>query len=434
MSELMHKLFDQNGFMARRYCGNWTSEQVLFHNVSDAIIWIAYMTIPAVLIYFVHKKRGNLPFPRMFWMFGAFIILCGMTHFMDIVMFYKPLYNLSGLLKAVTAAVSLMTAIALVPLVPKALAMRTSEELEHEIAARKWATARLQETHTQLVEISRRAGMAEVATTVLHNVGNVLNSVNVSANLVSESLRKSKLPGLQKAARLMNEQAGNLGQFFAGDPRGKQLPGYLEKLGEHLGREQSAMLEELRLLSKHIEHINEIVSMQQAYARVTWVAESVSPAELVEDALRMNSRALAWHDVEVIRQFEMTSTVSVEKHKVLQVLVNLISNAKYALDDGSPAVRQMTLTTGMSGNNRFKISVGDNGVGILAENLTRIFAHGFTTKKTGHGFGLHSSALAAKQLGGTLSVHSDGPGKGAIFTLELPLNPGKHPNAAQQNS
>jgi len=238
--------------------------------------------------------------------------------------------------------------------------------------------------------------------------------------LVTDTIRESKLPGLTKAVGLMNEQA-DLGQFLSSDPKGRQLPDYLRRLGKHLSSEQALMLNELGSLSKNIEHIKDIVSMQQAYARVSGVTESVSPADLVEDALRMNAGALARHDVQVVREYGDLPKVLVEKHKVLQVLVNLISNAKYAMADGKPPNKQLTMRIGMNGNNHFKIAVTDNGIGIPAENLTRIFAHGFTTKKTGHGFGLHSGALAAREMGGALLVHSDGPGKGATFTLELPL-------------
>ena len=108
---------------------------------------------------------------------------------------------------------------------------------------------------------------------------------------------------------------------------------------------------------------------------------------------------------------------------MLQILVNLIRNAKYALDDRGHSDKRMTLRIGLNGNNTVKIAVIDNGIGIPAEHLTRIFEHGFTTRKEGHGFGLHNGALAAKDLGGSLTAHSDGPGKGAMFTLELPLRP-----------
>ncbi len=297
------------------------------------------------------------------------------------------------------------------------------EGFVRDVTAKKKAEAELGAAHKQLLETSRQAGMAEVATAVLHNVGNVLNSVNVSASLMTDGIRKSKLAGLAKAAGLMSEQSANLDDFLTNDPKGKQLPDYLKKLAEHLGAEQTAMLQELGSLSKNIEHIKDIVSMQQAYARVSGVAESIAPAELADDALRMNAGALTRHDVQLIREYGELPKVSVEKHKVLQILVNLISNAKYAMDDGNPPVKRLVVRMGMNGNNHFKIAVIDNGVGISAENLTRIFAHGFTTKKTGHGFGLHSSALAAKEMGGTLHVDSAGMGMGAAFTLELPLKP-----------
>jgi PAS domain S-box-containing protein len=293
--------------------------------------------------------------------------------------------------------------------------------IAQDITERKEAEARLTETHQQLLETSRQAGMAEVATAVLHNVGNVLNSVNVSASLMTDAIRKSKLPGLAKAVGLMEEQSTHLGDFLMHDPKGKQLPDYLKKLAEHLGTEQAGMLQELGSLSKNIEHIKDIVSMQQAYARVSGVAESIAPADLVDDALRMNAGALTRHDVQVIREYSELPKILVEKHKVLQILVNLISNAKYAMDEQNPGVKQLVMRMGMNGNGHFKIAVIDNGIGISAESLTRIFAHGFTTKKTGHGFGLHSSALAAKEMGGRLQVHSEGVGKGATFTLELPL-------------
>jgi signal transduction histidine kinase len=106
---------------------------------------------------------------------------------------------------------------------------------------------------------------------------------------------------------------------------------------------------------------------------------------------------------------------------VLQILVNLIHNAKYALDASGRADRQLTVRVGLARENWLEVKVADNGIGIPAENLTRIFSLGFTTRKGGHGFGLHSGANAAKEMGGTLQAQSDGAGKGAQFTLELPL-------------
>ena len=135
----------------------------------------------------------------------------------------------------------------------------------------------------------------------------------------------------------------------------------------------------------------------------------------------MNASALARHDIQVIKEFHETPPINVEKNKVLQILVNLVRNAKHSCDDSGRQEKQLTLRV-TNGDDRVRLSVADNGVGIPPENLTRIFSHGFTTKKDGHGFGLHSGALAPKELGGALLAHSDGPGKGAVFTLELPCS------------
>jgi signal transduction histidine kinase len=292
-----------------------------------------------------------------------------------------------------------------------------------DITDRKRAEEDLENLHKQLLDSSRQAGMAEVATDVLHNVSNVLNSVNVSFAVVSDKVRKSKVSNLAKAAGLLQEHKDDLAAFLNSDPKGTQLPGYLINLAQHLTEEQAEVLKELQLLSSHVEHIKEIVAVQQNYYRVSGVVELLPVAELVEDALRLNAATLAHHDVQIVREYAEAPPVLVEKHKVLQILVNLIGNAKYALDESGQPDKRLTLRVAKNSSDFVHVSVVDNGVGISPENLTRIFEHGFTTRKDGHGFGLHSSAFVAKELGGTLTVHSDGVGRGATFTLALPCPP-----------
>jgi PAS domain S-box-containing protein len=288
-----------------------------------------------------------------------------------------------------------------------------------DISDLKNAEAKVEEAHRRLLELSRQAGMAEVATNVLHNVGNVLNSVNVSAALVVDKTKKSKVPYLGKVAALLNEHAGDLGAFMSDDPKGQQLPGYLSQLAEQLAREQQSAITELELLRQNIEHIKDIVAMQQNYAKISGVTETVNVTHLVEDALRMNAGALARHEIELVREFADVPPVTVDKHRVLQILVNLIRNAKYACDDSGRKDKQLRLQVSRT-DSGVRIAVIDNGIGIPPENLPRIFSHGFTTRKKGHGFGLHSGALAARELGGTLTVESRGVGHGATFILELP--------------
>jgi PAS domain S-box-containing protein len=301
--------------------------------------------------------------------------------------------------------------------------------ISKDITAMKQAEAKLEHVHQQLLETSRQAGMAEVATSVLHNVGNVLNSINVSVSLVSDHLKTSKIPNLGRISTLLREHSGDLGRFISEDPKGQLLPAYIGQLADHLAAEQASIVAEIEELRKNVDHIKDIVVMQQNYAKIAGVTEPVQPTDLVEDALRLNAGALARHDVEIIRDYAADlPQVLVEKHKVLQILVNLIRNAKYACEESVTGERRLTLRVQATADRRsVRIEVVDNGVGIPTENLTRVFNHGFTTRKEGHGFGLHSGALTARELGGSLTAHSDGPGKGATFTLEFPVQRSTQP-------
>lgn len=297
---------------------------------------------------------------------------------------------------------------------------KANDSLEQRVQQR---TRELQEAQAELVATAHQAGMAEIAANVLHNVGNVLNSVNISASLVGNRIRASKTRGLAKAAELINAHADDLGDFLSRDEKGKLLPGYLNQLVEALAVEQREIVEELAQLTKSIDHIKDIVATQQSYAGAASMKAPVQVRDLVEDALRMNAGALSRHEVTVVKDFAEVPVLPLDRHRVLQILVNLISNAKQAMDGGGCSHR-MTLRLGVAelANGRcLRICVEDEGEGIPKENLTRIFNHGFTTRPNGHGFGLHSCILAAREMGGSLSAHSDGPGRGAIFTLELPL-------------
>jgi signal transduction histidine kinase len=301
---------------------------------------------------------------------------------------------------------------------------RRTRELQAEIVERKRMETQVEKTHKELVDISRQAGMAEVATSVLHNVGNVLNSVNVSCAVVSDKVRKSRISSITKTAELLKEQEGNLAAFFSTDPRGQKLPDFLRKLAAWLSEEQADLLEELHSLNQNVDHIKEIIATQQNYAKVAGVRETVPITALVNDALNLNEKAMAQQNMTVVREFEDVPLVSVEKHKVLQILVNLVRNAKHALEDSNRSDKQLVVrVTHQDG--RVVVSIQDNGIGIAPENLTRIFSHGFTTKKDGHGFGLHSGILSAQEMGGNLHVKSDGLGTGATFILEIPVAPKK---------
>jgi len=295
--------------------------------------------------------------------------------------------------------------------------------INRDITEIKRAEERLAALNREMLTLSRQAGMAEVATGVLHNVGNVLNSVNVSASLVADRLGASKVDGVAKVARLLQEHAGDLARFLTEDERGRKVPAYLQQLAGHLDQERAELARELAGLILNVDHIKDIVTMQQSYAQVAGVTETVALAELIEDAIKIHGGAFERHGIVLERVFEEVPPATVDKHKVLQIVVNLLQNAKYACDASNRADKRVTVRIMKSGDGRARVQVADNGIGVPPENLTRIFSQGFTTRKGGHGFGLHSGVLAAKELGGSLTVQSEGVGLGACFTLELPLQP-----------
>ncbi len=290
-----------------------------------------------------------------------------------------------------------------------------------DITERKEREAQVERLNRELVEASRRAGMAEVATGVLHNVGNVLNSVNVSASVIFEKVRGSRVARVSSVAALLDEHSDHLVDFLMADSRGTQIPVFLELLGKHLEGEREIVLQELTELVQNIEHVKEIINVQQSHNRVGGVQEVVRLDEVLDGAVKLNTASFMHHSAKIVREYEEVPPLTIDKHRLLQILVNLIGNAKEALKASPDDDRQMTLRIGFDRDHGVKLTVSDNGIGISQENLTKIFGHGFTTRRDGHGFGLHSSALAANELGGSLEVESDGPGCGASFHLKLPL-------------
>jgi len=276
---------------------------------------------------------------------------------------------------------------------------------------------RRQELQLQLRDASRAAGMAEVATGVLHSVGNVLNSLGVSASMMQSQLRDSRVTNVQRVAGLLNEQRDRLGQFLEEDERGKQLPGYLEQLGEHLNAENLRLQGEAAAIAEHVGHIRTIVAAQQTYARRGGVTEAIDVAELLDNAVAIHFADMT--DVSISRDYEPLAPLTLDRHKLIQILGNLLSNARHALKAHVDGRRLLTLRI-QGRHDSIVVEVQDSGVGIPRDVLPRLFEFGFTTKRDGHGFGLHTSAILAKELAGELLAFSDGPGQGARFALRLP--------------
>ncbi len=301
------------------------------------------------------------------------------------------------------------------------VALRT-QELSEQIVARDKAHTELAEAQKRLIELSRLSGMAEVATGVLHNVGNVLNSVNVSATIVADQLRESRVTQLTGLVQLLREKEGRIADFLTSDPRGVRIFPYLYKLTQKLEEDRERLMQEVAVLVQHVGHIKEIVAMQQTYARSSGISEKFALTSVIDDVLGITRPGIERHGIVLHVDGDELPSVNTDRHKVLQILLNLLRNAIDAVKGSDRRPREIGVHTRRLSEDRVAIQVRDNGVGIVPGNLVRIFSHGFTTKADGHGFGLHSGALAARELGGALTAESDGADCGAVFTLELPLN------------
>jgi len=313
----------------------------------------------------------------------------------------------------------------------------------HDITERKQAEAEMHRLHQELVRVSRQAGMATVASEVLHNAGNVLNSTGISTAMIERHLRGLRIGHLSKAVGLLKAQAGNLDAFLRDDPRGQRLLELLDGLVGHFEQQHQQIGTEVASLRSNVEHLTRVIHSQKSHARSFGIHETVTVDALVDTALELQSPSWATLGITVERQLAELPLLHVDRHKVIEIMVNLVSNARHSLRHSRGADKRLRIRTeavpvaadiaggvagGVAGDiHRVRIHVEDNGGGISPEHQAQLFRLGFTTKQDGSGIGLHSSANAAKQLGGSLSFRSDGPDQGAVFTLELPVAPADPP-------
>jgi PAS domain S-box-containing protein len=291
-----------------------------------------------------------------------------------------------------------------------------------DITARKRMEEEKLELHEQLLDTSRQLGMAEVASDVLHNVGNALNSINVSIGVVADLLKNSMVGDVGRISQLFHKHREDLGNYFSNNPKGKQIPAYLEKLAGQLVEEQRVAVAELDRLRENAMNAQQCVAVQQDLAKLSGITEEISVIELVEEALTLNHELLETSQIDVSREFHEIPQLIVDKHQVLDVMVDVIRNACQAMT--SVSTKQLIVRAKLIPGppDSVCLEVQDSGVGIASDDLIKIFGQGYNNQNGGRGMSLHSGALMAKNLGGALRAHSEGIGHGATFSLELPGN------------
>jgi len=312
----------------------------------------------------------------------------------------------------------------------------TNNELESEISERikiehelkelsgtlerrvKDRTHKLEELNKVISEVSRSAGMAEIANGVLHNVGNVLNSVNITSSMIREKLSNTGTKNLFKLVDMIEENNNNLGDFISNDEKGKQIPVFLKLFADKQKKQEAILFSELDSLDKNIHHIKNIITMQQSYSGGYGVSEHVNMADIIEDAIKISMSNILNYNIKIVKNLEDVPELNLDRHKVLQVVINLVSNARQALIESDKENKEINVFL-TEVCNVVSVEVKDTGVGISNDDIQKLFQYGFTRRKNGHGFGLHHSALIAKDLGGEITVNSEGLGKGASFKFSF---------------
>jgi signal transduction histidine kinase len=287
--------------------------------------------------------------------------------------------------------------------------------------------------HKKLLHAAHQAGMGEIASGVLHNIGNILTSAGVSAERIEYVVKNSRIPGVRQAIDMFVRTRETIENFLTSDPKGKLLPDYFSKAGDKLGMEHEILEYEVVLLLEKIAMIKNVVDTQQEYAYSGLYMEQINLISIIEDTLKIQGNSFKKHRIHIRKKYpeEKKTLILAQKTKVVDILVNCFKNAWEAMEDNN-GKRELSIEVGQQENDSICVRISDNGKGITAENLKKIFSFGFSTKDDGYGFGLHSCAIFMSEMGGKISADSNGPGKGTTLTLVFPCatvgeNPGKDP-------
>ena len=272
--------------------------------------------------------------------------------------------------------------------------------------------------YRRLMDQAHKKGMADISTGILHNIGNILNNVNIATYSLARLLDDNAINDLIMANTLLNSRFDDLDEFIRSDPKGKTLMQFYVSLTDVFENFRNKLLENVERLSNRIDLIDEIITAQQSYTTVKSNLTALDIIAVVEDVLKMHQTTLEKHGIRVIRNHGRIMRALANRTKLFHVITNIVKNAVEAMEPTPVEHRKLSMAVTAESDKVF-LSISDSGNGIAPGHLEDIFAYGFTTKMDGHGFGLHSCANYMTEMNGRLWAESSGTGTGATFVLQL---------------
>jgi len=295
--------------------------------------------------------------------------------------------------------------------------LQINEELEAKVELR---TRELKASHAELLQVAHQAGMADIAAGVLHNVGNIFNSMSVATQAMKRDLSQSKLSRLRDTAKLLNENKTNLAEFLTTDEKGQHLPEYIEMLSGILDKEMEKITLNLNTLLDNGLLVREVIHNQLSFARLSTFEEESDIRQLVDKVLILQKPPMDKMHIVIEKNYGDIPHVQIQKNKFVHVITNLLKNAREAMEGTPDSKRKILVRIHRNSDETVVVSVSDSGPGLSMESRQKIFTLGYSTKKDGHGIGLHVSSNYMQEMGGAISVSNDDTCSGTKFTLTLP--------------
>ncbi|WP_044241027.1 ATP-binding protein [Flexithrix dorotheae] len=425
--DFFKELFAQN-FMPHGHCYYWKPEILWLHVISDGLIFLAYFTLPIALGFFISKRKDLAQFKSIFILFSTFILLCGFTHIIEIYVVWNPMYRFSGIIKAITALVSVVTAVVAWPMIPLALALpspsmlqKTNKELQKEIAKRKKIAIQLEEyqheleatieelknTQAKLVQSEKMMSLSILTAGIAHEINNPVNFINAGVQGLKKQLKKIFM--LIEEYKKINSE---------------NIQRKLQEIDQY--EKQIQFEDTYQLLSKVLNNIeigikrtSNIVKGLNAFAQQDMkTIQNYKIQDGIDNTLGLLSHLIK-NRIHIVKEYHTVSDFRVSPGLINQVWMNILLNAIQAIDQDKEGIITIKI---LQKDDQVHVSIKDDGPGIPKEVKDQIFVPFFTTKEVGKGtgLGLYISQNIIEEIGGTIQVNSI-LGEGSEFRITIPV-------------